>query len=95
MTCENCGREITEVLIGVFNYDGSDGEYKHPITEHEEDAAVIDTTQNWTGYDLSEEEQRETILCPHCNKFPFKSTEIQVENIVRIICFREAQHDRH
>ena len=89
MKCEKCGAEISEVLVNSFNYDGTDGEYKHQISDCEENAAIIDTTQNWTGYELSEEEQCETICCPFCKKFPFVSTEIQVENIVRVICFKK------
>jgi hypothetical protein len=89
MICEKCGHEITDVLVGVFNRDGSDGDYRHPIIECEENAAVIDTIPNWTGYELTEEEQRETIHCPYCKDFPFNSTEIQVETIARIICFKQ------
>ncbi len=89
MKCEKCGTEIDSLLVGVFNSDGSDVYLKLPVTECEENAAYIDTDANWTGYELSEEEMRETILCPHCEQFPFKNTEIQVYDIVRVVCFME------
>lgn len=89
MKCEKCGAEINSVLVDLFNRDGGDGNVILPLTECEESAAYVDTTQNWTGYELSEEEQRETILCPKCKQFPFKNPEIQVHEYVRIVCFTE------
>ena len=89
MKCEKCGKEIDELLINVFNYDGSDSDYKIPFTECEEHAVFIDVNKNWTGYELSKDEQRDTICCPHCKRFPFKSNEIQVESIIRVICFKQ------
>ena len=46
-------------------------------------------------YDLSEEEMFETITCPHCKQFPFKSTEIQVYDVVRVVCFKTEERGRH
>lgn len=89
MKCEKCGTEIDSLLVDVFNYDGSDSYQKLPVTQCEENAAYIDTTANWTGYELSEEEMRERIMCPNCKQFPFKSEEIQVYEIVRVVCFME------
>ena len=43
----------------MFNYDGSDRLVDVAFREEEENAVVIDTTQNWTGYELSEEEMSE------------------------------------
>ena len=91
MKCEKCGKEIDSLLVNVFNYDGSDSDEEFPITECENNAAYIDIDANWTGYELSEEEMRETILCPHCEQFPFKNTEIHVYDIVRVVCFKEEQ----
>lgn len=88
MRCEKCGAFLDGVLVDVFNYDGSDGYWNIPIESAEESAAVLETTQNWTGYELSEEEMTETIKCPKCRQFPFESTEIQVYNIVRLVMFR-------
>lgn len=66
MKCEKCGKEIKSLLVDTFLRDGSDVDIEQPITECEEDAAYIETTQNWTGYELSEEEMLDTITCPHC-----------------------------
>lgn len=89
MNCEKCGREIDAVLVATFNRDGSDCDILLPLVECEENAAYIDATQNWTGYELSDEEQMETVLCPRCKQFPFKSDEMQVYDVVRIVCFRQ------
>lgn len=88
MNCEKCGREIEVVIVSIFNRDGSDCDAKLPLIECEESAAYIYTAQNWTGYEQTEDEMRETIECPHCKQFPFKNPEIQVYDIVRIVCFR-------
>ena len=93
MKCEKCGQEISNLLVDVFRYDGSDTFDLHPLYECDENAAYIETTQNWTGYEVSEDEMRDTIVCPHCKRFPFKSTEIQVYDVVRVVCFKEAQND--
>ena len=75
--CEKCGKKIDHIITSVFNsYDGSDSEYSFPIT-YEEDGGCIQfsTTQNWTGYDLIDEEQKDRICCPYCGKFPFDANE--------------------
>ena len=89
MKCEKCGREIEAVIVSIFNRDGSDCDILLPLVECEENAAYIDATQNWTGYELTEEEMLETIECPYCKRFPFKNQEMQVYDIVRIVCFRQ------
>ena len=38
--------------------------------------------------ELTEEEMRERIECPYCKQFPFGSEEIQVYDVVRIVCFK-------
>lgn len=88
MICEKCGANIDSVLVDVFQRDGSDTDIKHSLFEEEESCVCIETTQNWTGYELSEEEMRGTIVCPHCKQFPFINTEIQVYDIVRVVCFK-------
>ena len=88
MKCEKCGTALTRVMVNVFDYDGSDYQQSIPIEPAEEDASIFETTQNWTGYELSEEEMAETIQCPKCGKFPFESTEVQAYNIVRVVMFR-------
>ena len=87
--CEKCRKEIETLMVDIFNRDGSDNFYAHGITECPENAVCIDVNQNWTGNELSEEEMLETIKCPHCGQFPFKSSEIQTETFVRIIMFKE------
>ena len=78
----------------MFNYDGSDNWYKAEIVETEEaEAVVMDLNHNWTGYELTEEEQTETIACPHCEQFPFKHEEVQCYEIVRVVCFKTEKGD--
>lgn len=89
MKCEKCGKKIDSLLVNVFRRDGSDAFDKHYVFECENNAAYVETTQNWTGYELTEEEMLETIICPNCHQFPFKSKEIQVYDVVRIVCFTE------
>ena len=95
MKCLNCGEIIYEALVNTFVYDGSDIEIITPIQNiYDENGrkligGVIRTTANWTGYDLTDEERKETILCPMCKKYPFeKNTEIETEEIVEVICFK-------
>ena len=88
MKCEKCGKEINSILVNEFLRDGSDKYIEYPLSEVPENAGVIDTNKNWTGYELSEEERRETIVCPNCKQFPFACKEIQEEEIIRIVCFK-------
>lgn len=83
----------TEVLK-IKIPDGSDNWYNTPVEMADEDAAVVDTEQNWTGYELTEKEMPDCIRCPSCKKFPFESTEIQVYNIVRLVMFRRANNGK-
>lgn len=78
--CEKCGKEIEHINTSVFSYDGSDSDRSIPITYSKENGCVLfSTNQNWTGYDLTEEERKDRIRCPHCGKFPFNnSTKIEV-----------------
>lgn len=91
MKCEKCGFEFEKVNVDMFDHDGSDWFYPHCIEEVENDAVIVETEQNWTGYELSEDEMVETIRCPHCAKFPFKSTEIHVYNVVRLVMFKSKE----
>ena len=92
MKCAKCGKEITSITTSRFAYDGSDYDTTLGIEEHEDyNAVIMETDRNWTGYELTEEEMRERMLCPYCNKFPFGSDEIQVFNVVRIVCFKSIQ----
>lgn len=90
MKCEKCGKRITTVKINKFQRDGSDAYFQRPIGEYKDSVSVtFETDKNWTGCDLTEEEQAETILCPCCGEFPFKDKEINTYEIVRVICFKE------
>ena len=88
MKCEKCGQELKSILLDIFMRDGADKWIEYPFSEAPENAAIIDTDHNWTGYELSEKEQLETILCPHCRQFPFKTEEVQQEEIVRLVLFK-------
>lgn len=89
MYCEKCGMPIKKLVVNMFDDDGSDAYFMHPIEECEQDAVYFETNNSWTGYDLTEEEMVETIMCPHCREFPFKNKEIQVYEIIRVVCFKD------
>lgn len=91
MKCERCKKDINYIITGRFDITGKDYTEKLDLTEYEVDAVGFDTDRNWVGYDLTEKEQRETIECPHCHKYPFKNKEIQVYEIVRVIGFKEKE----
>lgn len=92
MKCAKCGREITHISTNKFAYDGSDYDISLGIEEHEGyNAVIMETDRDWTGYELNEEEMRECMRCPHCKQFPFGSNEIQIYNVVRIVCFKSEQ----
>ncbi len=94
MKCEKCGKEMGGIGISIncFNHDGTDSLYIHSFDELT-NVIVVDTDKSWTGYELTEEEQLETIKCPHCDQFPFKVKEIQVHEIVRIVMFKKEHED--
>ena len=89
MKCAKCGKEITSISTSRFSYDGSDYEDTLGIEEYDDyNAVIMETDKNWTGYELTEEEMRESMRCPHCRQFPFGSNEIQIYDVVRIVCFK-------
>ena len=74
--CEKCRKKIDHIITSVFNYDGSDSEYSFPITYNEDGGCIqFSTTKNWTGYELSDTEQKDSIRCPFCREFPFDANE--------------------
>lgn len=94
MRCEKCGKQLKYIELNRFSsHNGSDFYSKHTYKEVPQDAVVIDTDSNWTGYELSEEEQLETIRCPYCQEYPFQETEIQVQEIVRIVMFKKESEE--
>ena len=84
--CEKCGKEMSYVLVNKFNYSGSDSFLKYSYNRIGGCVSIV-TDRNWTGYELSEEEILETIVCPHCGKYPFQSKEIHVYDEVEIVMF--------
>lgn len=86
--CKNCRKTIDSIITSKFDYEGIDSDYEYPLEEAEEDAVLFETDTNWTGYGLTEEEIAESIKCPHCDKFPFYKNEVQVYNVVRVVCFK-------
>lgn len=90
MKCEKCGNDINRILINKFLHDGSDSTDSVYIEESEIcEAVTFETDANWCGYELSEEEMMDDIRCPHCNNFPFTHKEVQVYEIVRVVCFKQ------
>lgn len=87
--CEKCGRELAEISIDMFAEDGSNGFEGFAIHEKAGNVVEVETSQNWTGYELSEEEMPGTIRCPHCGAFPFEDTNVQVCTVVRLIMFKQ------
>lgn len=84
--CEKCGKEMSYVLVNKFNYSGSDSFLKYSYNRIGDCISIV-ADRNWTGYELSEEEMLETIVCPHCGKYPFQSKEIHVYDDVEIVMF--------
>ena len=91
MICESCGKKIDSLLVNTFLYDGSDYWDEIMIDECEKDAVVVETTRNWTGYELSEEEMRDTVICPVCKNWPFKSQELQISEPVVLVMFKSEE----
>lgn len=92
MRCEKCGKRMDEILVRHFDRDGSDFLREELFTERE-NCIEIEVPHSWTGYDLTEEEQSETIECPFCGKFPFKSKEVQSYEVIKVICLKEDKDD--
>lgn len=90
--CEKCGKEMPYVLVNKFNYSGSDSFLKYSYNRIEDCVSIV-TDSNWTGYELSEEEMLETIVCPHCGKYPFQSKGIHVYDEVEIVMFPKEDKD--
>lgn len=88
--CEKCGKEIDHLLINMFHLDDDDTFEKTTFTKHPEGAVSIITTQNWTGYELPEEDRLNSIVCPYCKQYPFRLSEIDVYDQAEIVMFFEA-----
>lgn len=88
--CEKCGKEMPYVLVNKFNYSGSDSFLKYSYNRIGDCISIV-ADRNWTGYELSEEEMLETIVCPHCGKYPFQSKGIHVYDEVEIVMFHRKE----
>lgn len=92
--CEYCGNKLEYLKVNSFLYDGTDIDTIANLMETNVDsddtvtAVYLDTTQNWTGYDLPNEERINTICCPYCMKYPFKDKDLYVLDVVRVIMFK-------
>ena len=91
--CEKCGKEMEHIMINKFNIDGSDSFNEVPYVIHRDDCISVITDGNWTGYELSEEEMLETIVCPHCGNYPFEEKEIYAYDEVEIVMFPKARKE--
>ena len=89
MKCEKCGAEIKSLLVNTFGEYGADYYSACPIHEPDGcDAAEVETSRNWTGYEQDEEDMRGSIACPFCHKYPFEDEEIQVYDVVKVVMFK-------
>lgn len=92
MKCEKCGKEIDSVEVNMFESDGSDDWYIVEIGE-ENDVVLFSVLPNWTGNDLVEAEQIETIRCPHCHKFPLKKQMIDTCQYVSVTMYPQRKEE--
>lgn len=88
MICEKCGALISTLEVNLFDWEGNDAWGNVLISEVPDNAVYIDLPTNWTGYDMSEEEQSESIRCPFCRQHPFKKIEIDTHDFVRVVMFK-------
>ena len=91
--CRCCGKTIDHVMVNFFGIDGCDSFIPCDFKEYENGAIELDVDKNWTGYELEDEERKETIECPECNKFPFDD-EFQIYEIVRVVMFNEKKGEQ-
>lgn len=85
--CQCCGKPIDHLMVNMFAYDGSDSFRRTELAYiKDSDCVTIDTTQHWTGYDLDDEERKETIVCPECGEYPFdKTCEMEIDEPVNVM----------
>lgn len=89
MHCQICGKEFNHLEINNFRWDGTDGWDRYYLDRDYDDDEIVELelSRLWTGYELSEEEQFESIKCPYCFEYPFKYKEIHVHNVLRVVMF--------
>lgn len=88
--CEKCGRELNTIGLVTETFDGGDTLIQHIPAEAYNGAVIVDTSPHWSGYEIEDaDDMLDTIVCPHCGEFPFKNTEVQVHDVVRLVMFRK------
>ena len=93
--CSECGKKLEKLMIHKFAFNGDEYDDDFPIDftstlmEDGDIGICICTDTNWCGYDQTESDQVDCITCPHCGKYPFTSTHIEVEepNNVLVSCW--------
>ena len=89
ITCNKCGKEISQVHVHYFNFNGGDSYEKIDIVmkENENECNYIQVCENATLNNFLDEyyEFIENISCPYCDKFPFKEIGIQVVEVKHIV----------
>lgn len=93
MICEKCGDIILTLEVDVFDHEGADHWVNFSINEVPDNVVYIDLPTNWTGCEQSEEEQMESIRCPHCHQFPFRHKEVDTYAFTRCVMFKFSPGD--
>ena len=90
--CHNCHAEIDGAYLDCFKHNGDDAPVFHNFSlvarnDAREPFVEIQTTLNWCGSDLSDEERMECVRCPKCGKFPFAYGSINVRDELSLVMF--------
>ena len=87
MTCNNCGAEINCVIVNHFDHEGADHHIAIPPEDLGNDTYGLMLDSRWAGYGLNEADQLETIWCPCCKQFPFKSKMLNSQEVIYVTCW--------
>ena len=91
MKCEKCGHELDVIAVDVFNHFGENlPSLQRPRAVG--NAVIAETSKNWCGYRLPDEEALDTIRCTHCGKFPFENTELQRYEVISLVMFKKGDN---
>lgn len=91
MKCEKCGHELDVIAVEVFNHFGENlPSLQRPRVVG--NAVIAETSKNWCGYRLPDEEALDTIRSPHCGKFPFENTELQRYELISLVMFKKGDN---
>lgn len=86
MRCAQCNADLRFVMLDMFKRDGTDEMVPSSFYEEMGDSVLVPLPGSWTGMDLTAEEQRERIVCPNCNKYPFAGKRISIETSFFAVC---------